>query len=75
MKQESLLVSLLYRSLGVSTSENKYMQIVRGIGRASAPDAPGDNHFVPKSLSPEHIQPHDNPRFSLLGKADMTHCC
>ena len=34
MKQESLLVSLLYLFLGVSTSENKYMEIVRGIGGA-----------------------------------------
>ena len=40
-----------------------------------APDAPGDNQFVDKSLSPEHIQPHDNPRFSLLEKADMALCC
>ena len=40
-----------------------------------APDAPGDNQFVDKTLSPEHIQPCDNPRFSLLGKADMAHCC
>ena len=32
MKQESLLVSLLYQFLGISTSENKYMEIVRGIG-------------------------------------------
>ena len=34
MKQESLLVSLLYQFLGVSTPENKYMEIVRGIGGA-----------------------------------------
>ena len=34
MKQESLLVFLLYLLLGVSTSENKYMEIVRGIGGA-----------------------------------------
>ena len=34
MKQESLLVSLLYQFLGISTSENKYMEIVRGIGGA-----------------------------------------
>ena len=27
MKQESLLVSLLYQFLGVSTPENKYMEI------------------------------------------------
>ena len=31
MKQESLFVSLLYQFLGISTSENKYMEIVRGI--------------------------------------------
>ena len=31
MKQESLLVSLLYQFLGISTPENKYMEIVRGI--------------------------------------------
>ena len=73
MKQESLLVSLLYQFLGVSTPENKYMEIVRGIGGALAPDAPGNNQFVDTSLSPEHIQPHDNPRFSLLGKANMAH--
>ena len=40
-----------------------------------APDAPGNNQFVDKSLSPEHFQPHDSPRFSLLGKADMARCC
>ena len=34
MKQESLLVSLLYQFLGISTPENKYMEIVRGIGGA-----------------------------------------
>ena len=38
-------------------------------------DAPGDNQFVDMSLSPEHIQPHDSPRFSLLGKAEMPHFC
>ena len=32
MKPESLLVSLLYQFLCVSTHENKYMEIVRGIG-------------------------------------------
>ena len=31
MKQESLLVSLLHQFLGVSTPENKYMEIARGI--------------------------------------------
>ena len=69
MKQESLLVSLLYQFLGTSTPENKYMEIVL------APDTPGDNQFVDMSLSPEHIQPRDSPRFSLLGKVDMAHCC
>ena len=39
-----------------------------------APDASGDNQFVATSLSPEHIQPCDSPRFSLLGKADMSYC-
>ena len=34
MKQESLLVSLFYRFLGVYTPENKYMEIVRDIGGA-----------------------------------------
>ena len=34
MKQESLLVSLLYRFLDVSTPENKYMEIVTGIDGA-----------------------------------------
>ena len=31
-----LFVSLLYQFVGISTSENKYMEIVRGIG-----DSPG----------------------------------
>ena len=34
MKPESLLVSLLYSFIGISTSEKKYMEIVRGIGGA-----------------------------------------
>ena len=34
MKQESILVTLLYQFLGVSTPENKYMEIVRVIGVA-----------------------------------------
>ena len=38
-----ILVSLLYQFLGVSTPENKYMEIVRGIGSSPAPDASGDN--------------------------------
>jgi len=74
MKQESLLVSLLYQFLGVSTHENKYMEI-EALVMLLAPDAPGDNQFVDTSLSPQHIQPHDSPRFSLLGKAYMPHCC
>ena len=45
MKQESLLVSLLYQLLGVSTPENKYMEI-EALVVVLAPDAPGDNHFV-----------------------------
>ena len=75
MKQESFLVSLLYQFLGFSTPENKYLEIVRALVVLLAPDAPGDNQFMDKSLSPEHIQPHDSPRFSLLGKADMAHRC
>ena len=66
MKQESLLVSLLCHLLGVPTPENKYLEIVRALVVLLAPDAPGDNQFMDKSLSPEHIQPHDSPRFSLL---------
>ena len=65
---------LLYLFLGVSTPENKYMEI-EALVVVLAPDAPGDNQFVDTSLSPEHIQPCDSPRFSLLGKADMPHCC
>ena len=34
MKQESLLASLLYQFLGISTPENKYMEIVTGIDGA-----------------------------------------
>ena len=75
IKQEALFVSLLYQFLGISTSENKYMEIVRALVMPLAPDAPGDNQFVDKSLSPEHIQPRDSPRFSHLGKADMAHSC
>ena len=75
MKQEALFVSLLYLFHGISTSENKYTEIVRGVSGAPAPDAPVDNQFVYTSLSPEHIQPHDSPRFSFLGKADMDHRC
>ena len=74
MKQESLLASLLYQFLGISTPENKYMEI-EALVVLLAPDAPGDNQFVFMSLSPEHIQPRESPRSSLLGKADMPHCC
>ena len=68
MKQESLLVSLLYQFLGVSTPEDKYIVIVRGIGGAPAPDAPGDNQFVYTFLIPEPIKPCDSPRSPFLGK-------
>ena len=34
MKQQPLFVSLLYSFLCISTPENKYMEIVRGIGGA-----------------------------------------
>ena len=61
--------------LGISTPENKYMEIVRALVVPLAPDATSDNQFVDKSLSPEHIQPRDSPRFSHLGKADMAHSC
>ena len=44
------------------------MEIVRGIGGAPAPDAPGDTQFVYTSLSPERIQPHDNPGSPFLGR-------
>ena len=33
-----------------------------------APDAPGDNQFMGTSLSPEHIQPRDNPGSPFLGR-------
>ena len=74
-KQKSLLVSLLNQFLCISTPENKYMEIVKGIGGPLTRDAPGDNQFLDTFLSPEHIKPRDSPRFSLLGKADMPHCC
>ena len=51
MKQESLLASLLYQFLGISTPENKYMEI-EALVVLLAPDAPGDNQFVFMSLSP-----------------------
>ena len=68
MKQQPLFVSLLYQFLGFSTPENKYMEIVRGIGGAPAPDAPGDNQFVYTFLIPEPIKPCDSPRSPFLGK-------
>ena len=68
IKQEALFVSLLYQFLGISTSENKYMEIVRALVMPLAPDAPGDNQFVGTSLSPEHIQLHDNPVSSDVGR-------
>ena len=34
IKQEALFVSLLYQLFGLSTSENKHMETVRGIGGA-----------------------------------------
>ena len=74
MKQESLLASLLYQFLGISTPENKYMEI-EALVVPLAPDGPGENQFVDTSLSPEHIQPRISLRFSLLGKAGMLHCC
>ena len=55
IKQEALFVSLLYQFIDISTSENKYMEIVRALVMPLAPDAPGDNQFVDTSLSPEHI--------------------
>ena len=42
MKQEWLLVSLLYQFLGVSMPENKYMEIVKALVVRLAPDAPSD---------------------------------
>ena len=45
MKQESLVVSLLYHFLGVSTPENKYLEI-EALVVLLAPDAPGENQFV-----------------------------
>ena len=65
---------LLYQFPGISTPENKYMEI-EALVVLLPPDAPCDNQFVDTSLSPEHIQPCDSPRFSLLWKADMSHCC
>ena len=55
--------------------ENNYMETVKALVVPLAPHAPGDNQFVYTSLSPELIQPCDSPRFFLLGKVDMAHCC
>ena len=55
--------------------ENKYMETVKALVVPLAPDAPDDNQFVYTSLSPELTQPCDSPRFFLLGKVDMAHCC
>ena len=68
MKQEALFVSLLYLFHGISTSENKYTEIVRGVSGAPAPDAPVDNQFVYTFLIPEPIKPCDSPRSPFLGK-------
>ena len=46
MKQEWLLVSLLYQFLAVSMSENMYMEIVKALVVPLEPDAPDDNQFV-----------------------------
>ena len=63
-----ILLSLLYQFLGVSTPENKYMEIVKALVVPLEPDAPGDKLFVYTSLSPELIQPCDSPRSSFLGR-------
>ena len=70
-----IIVSLLYQFLAVSMPENKYMEIVKTLVVALAPDAPGENQFVYMSLSPEPSPPCDSTRFFLLGKVDMAHCC
>ena len=75
MKHEWLLVSLLYQFLGVSTPENKYMEIVKTLVVPLAPDSPVDNQFAYTSLSPELIKLCDSPRFFLLGKVDMAPSC
>ena len=51
IKQEALFVSLLYQFIDISTSENKYMEIVRALVMPLAPDAPGDNQFVQNIFS------------------------
>ena len=58
----------------LSSLKKKYMEI-ESLVVLLVPDALGDNQFLDTSLSPEHIRPRDSPRFSLLGKADMPHCC
>ena len=55
MKQQWLLLSLLYQFLGVSTPENKNMEKVKPLVVPLAPDAPDDNQFVYTSLSQEMI--------------------
>ena len=70
-----ILLSLLYQFLGVSTPENKYMEIVKALVVPLAPEASGDNQCVYTSLCPEWIQPCDSARFFLVGKVDMAHCC
>ena len=68
MKQDRLLVSLLYQFLGVSSPENNYMEIVKALVVPLPPDAPGDSQFVYTSLSPEPIQPVIAPGSSFLGR-------
>ena len=76
MKQEGLIVVFFfYQLLGVSRPQNKYIEISMALVVPLAPEAPGDNQCVYTSLNPEWIQPCDNPRFFLLGKGDMAHCC
>ena len=55
MKQEWLLVSLLYQFLEFSTPENKNMEKVKPLVVPLAPDAPDDNQFVYTSPSQEMI--------------------
>ena len=47
----------------------------RGIGGAPGTWCSWWKPVCGPSLSPEHIQPHDSSRFSLLGKAEMPHFC
>ena len=55
--------------------ENNYMETVKALVVPLAPDAPGENELVYMSLRSEPIQLCDSPRFFLLGKVDMAHCC